>query len=110
MVRRLAEGAHSPGEATGDNGSPGAGEAPLRVFLVVSSAMLFPRGADLAPLPSMEQRDLRIYHLRFQVGPANLYDELHRILKPLGPRTFTMDSAMDVRRALGEILRELRKL
>ena len=110
MVRRLAEGAHPPGEATGDNGSPGAGEAPLRVLLVVSSAMLFPRGADLAPLLRMEHSQIRVYHLRYQVGPANLYDELHRILKPLGPRTFTMDSAMDVRRALGEILRELRKL
>lgn len=111
MARRLAEEAAPPAAAPprGD-AHPTERQAPTRVFIVVSSAMLFPRGADLAPLPRREHTNIRVFHLRYQVGPSNLWDELNRILKPLEPRTFTMDSPMNVRRALGEILRELRRL
>ncbi|MFQ5694680.1 MAG: hypothetical protein ACE5HB_01685 [Terriglobia bacterium] len=87
----------------------GAPAPPHRVFIVLSGSMLFPRGSDLEPLQAPAGCDCHLYHLRFPLSFWHEWDELHRVLKPLKPRRFTIRSAMDLRKALGRILSELRQ-
>lgn len=88
-----------------------AGERPLRVFVVLSSAVLFERGADLRPLEADEATcSCRVYHLEFRIARSNLWDELRRIFHRLEPQRFTINSPNDFRKALGRMLAELRTL
>jgi hypothetical protein len=103
LEERLSEGA---AEAAGTAASP-AGPRPQRVLIIVSSAQLFPRRSDLEPLQLPAPADVAVYHLEFRIEQGNLWDELGRILRPLRPRRRVIEQPIHLRRALGEILRDL---
>ncbi len=102
--------------ASSGNGASVAAVEPLRILIVVSSALHFEGGADLTPVPAEACGACRVYFLRqfswaartsnpWHYGP----DQLEQLLKPLSPRTFTIYFPEDFRRALGQILKDLRQ-
>jgi hypothetical protein len=124
--------ASAPTAGNGSPSSPGT-PRPLRVFIIVTPALTFPRGADMTPVPAEACDDCRVYLLRrFSRAPliyeapflfegrgrrrnpfagrsGAYHDQLQRILKPLEPRTFNIYDAADLRRALAQILADLRQ-
>ena len=103
LQQRLRAGA----SATPAEGS--AATAPLRVFIVLSGATLFVRGAEVTAITPPEDCNCRVYYIRlFLLG--NIWDELEEILKPLKPRRFDVRTPLDYRKALGAIVEELGKL
>ena len=108
----------SPGAAPAHsgNGSNGGSDAhasdaePLRVFIVVSSPVIFERGTDLSPVLPPRGDDFRVYHLQYKVSAANLWDDLPRVLRELTPRRFELQTPDEFRRALARILADLRAL
>lgn len=110
----LARRIHAPARAgapsgDGEGTGPAArrGSEPFRVFIIVGSGVLFPLGSDRKPLPPVEDCDCRVYYLRY-VLLRNLWDELEGVMKPLKPRRFIIESPLDLRKALAEILKDLR--
>lgn len=95
--------------ANGQQASP-ATEAPLRVFIILTSAMLFSHGADLKPLVPPADCNCRVYYLRYRLFPGNFWDDLDKVIKPLAPRRFDLNSPLDLRKSLAVILSELRQL
>lgn len=106
----LAERLRVPGadSATKDGRDPGQA-SPHRVFIVLSNYILFPRGTDLTPVEPPADCDCRVYHLRYQLLYAN-WDELEEVMRPLKPRRFDIQWPEHLRKALGQILNELRQL
>jgi hypothetical protein len=85
-------------------------EDPFRVVIVVSSSMLFARGSDLTPLQLEGDCNCRVYHLRFRLNNNDVFDQIARFMRPLRPKTFNLMTPLDLRKAIAEILEELRKL
>lgn len=114
-IERAASGQGDAAEAAGEAGHTAqnqpAGDA-LPVFLVVSSGILFPAGSDLEPLAARdaERCDCRVFYLQFRIHRDNLWDRLSRLLSPLRPRRYFLESPEAFRKALGGLLRELRNL
>jgi len=81
-----------------------------RILIVVTSSQLFQRGSDLAPLQIEGDCRCRVYHLRFRLNMADVFDEIEKILKPLHPRTFNLLTSRDLRKAIAEIVEDLEKL
>jgi hypothetical protein len=76
----------------------------------VTSSWLFEKGADLQPIQMEGDCNCRIYHLRFRLNNADVFDQLEKFMKPLRPRTFNLLTARDLRKAMAEIVRELSTL
>lgn len=85
-------------------------ERPLRVFIVVTSSLLFESGSDLRPIVLEGDCHCRVYHLRFRLSVNDVFDELERVMKPLRPRTFNLMTPRDLRKAIAAILDDLRNL
>src|SRR5438874_6266528 len=81
-----------------------------RILIVVTSSQLFQRGSALAPLQIEGDCRCRVYHLRFRLNMADVFDEIEKILKPLHPRTFNLLTSRDLRKAIAEIVEDLEKL
>ena len=79
-------------------------------MIVVSSPAVFERGADLTPVQTPPGTDLRAYYLQYQLNTNNVWDDLPRVLRPMEPRRFDLQSPEEFRRALARILDELRAL
>jgi len=82
---------------------------PHRVFIVLSSYILFPQGTDLTRVKAPPDCDCRVYYLRFRLWRAD-WDELGGVMKRLKPRRFEIRSPRDLRRAIATILSDLGKL
>lgn len=85
-------------------------ENPLRVFIVVTSSLLFENGSDLKPIVIEGDCNCRVYHLRFRLNVNDVFDELERLMKPLRPRTFNLMTARDLRKAIAAIIEDLQNL
>ena len=85
-------------------------EAPLRVFIVVTSSLLFESGSDLRPIVLEGDCHCRVYHLRFRLNVSDVFDELERLMRPLRPRTFNLMTARDLRKAIAAIVEDLQNL
>jgi hypothetical protein len=85
-------------------------ERPLRVFIVVTSSLLFESGSDLRPIVLEGDCNCRVYHLRFRLNINDVFDELERVMKPLRPRTFNLMTARDLRKAIAAIVEDLQNL
>jgi hypothetical protein len=85
-------------------------DAPIRVFIVVTSSLLFENGSDLRPINLEDDCHCRIYHLRFRLSVGDVFDELEKFMKPLRPRTFNLMTARDLRKAIAVILEDLENL
>jgi hypothetical protein len=78
-----------------------------RVLILLSSSLLFERGSDMTPIKPEGDCRCRLFHVRFRVGKDDVFDDLGDIIKPLRPRTFNVDSPIDFRRAIAEIIHDL---
>lgn len=99
----------SHGGNGGSDAAPSSPE-PLRVFIVISSPVVFARGADLAPAVFPRGADYRVYHLQYRLGGGYIWDDLPRVLRELGPQRFELQTAEDFRRAIARLLADLRQL
>jgi len=90
--------------------SEGFDGSPIRVLIIVTSSQLFQRGSDLTPLQVEGDCRCRVYHLRFRLNMADVFDEIEKIVKPLHPRTFNLITPRDLRKAIAEIVADLEKL
>jgi hypothetical protein len=79
----------------------------LRVVIVVASRSMLPRGSDLQPLKIAADCRCRIYHIRFRHNVRDMFDDLEKIIKPLRPKTFNLETPYDLRKALATIIKEL---
>ena len=90
------------------------GEGPLHVFVVLESPMDFYTFPKLPEIETGEENDCVIYYLQFQFSQRQEYvagtGNVEKMLKPLRVRSFQVESAHDVREALGKMLEELRRL
>jgi hypothetical protein len=114
LQRRLPPSADASVHAgNGGNGSSDGhltAAEPLRVFIVVSSPVIFERGADLSPVLPPRGGDFRVYYLQYHLSAANLWDDLPRVLRELAPRRFQLQTPDEFRRALARILADLHEL
>jgi hypothetical protein len=78
-------------------------EGKACVIFVVSSPMTFQRGADISPIEMAE--NCRLYYV--QMLPGGGRDDLERLLKSDQSRRFEVNSALEFRKALATIVREL---
>ena len=85
-------------------------EDAMRVIIVVTSSQLFESGSDLRPLQVEGDCNCRVYYLRFRLNFNDVFDQLEKFMKPLHPRVFNLLTPRDLRRAIGEIVEDLRKL
>ena len=90
--------------------SEGFDGSPIRVLIIVTSSQLFQRGSDLTPLQVEGDCRCRLYHVRFRLNMADVFDEIEKIVKPLHPRTFNLITPRDLRKAIAEIVADLEKL
>ncbi len=84
-------------------------EEPLRIMIVLSSAMLFVSGSDVLPVNPPQNCDCRVYYLRLRLL-GNIWDQIDDVLDPLKPRRFDIGSPADYRSAIAAILNDLRSL
>jgi hypothetical protein len=105
IVRRLKA-------ADGPDGKPG--ERPLYVFILIGTPMdfyVFPR---LPEIETGNEEDCVIYYLQSEFvdrhGITGATGSVEKMLKPLKIRSFRVESADDVRRALARIMEELGKI
>ena len=84
-------------------------EDATRVFIIVSSLNVFDRTADLEPLKLRENCKCRTYYLRFRNG-NDAFDDIEKVIRPLNPKIFNLNSGLDFRKALAEIIRDLENL
>jgi hypothetical protein len=84
-------------------------DAP-RVFIVISSSLIFQQRGELEPLKFRESCDCRVYHLRFRHNNNDVFDDLEKIMKPLAPKTFNLRTPHDFRRSLAAIIKEIESL
>ena len=89
-------------------------ERPLHVFVLLESPMDFYTFPKLPEIETGEEQDCVIYYLQFQFSQHQGFiagtGNVEKMLKPLRVRSFQVESADDVRRALGKMLEELSRL
>jgi hypothetical protein len=78
-----------------------------RVLILISVSLNFERGSDLSALKVDGDCNCRIYHLRVRLDSSDVFDHVERLIKPLRPKTFDIESAEDFREALGKIVQDL---
>jgi hypothetical protein len=98
----------------GSNHAAKPGVKPLRVFVVLGSPMDFYTFPKLPEIETSEEQDCVIYYLQFEFSQREGFiagtGNMEKMLKPLKVRSFHVQSADDVRRALAKMLDELSKL
>lgn len=110
MMGKLAEADRRPrGSPAGAPSGSSPGLEPLRVYILVGNAMLFPRGTPVRPLAAEGDCDCRVYYLREETWYRGMWDQLEKIIKPLEPRTFDIREPRDLRKALAAMLKDLRQ-
>ncbi len=110
LQSRMPQAASAPAHAgNGGDGSPSAVE-PFRVFIVVSSPIVFERGADLSPVHPPSGAEFRVYHLQYRISPVHVWDDLPRVLRELEPHRFDLQTPEDFRRAIARLVADLRAL
>jgi hypothetical protein len=127
--QRLAEG------GSAENAAPG----PFHVLIVLTAPMTLSSGEKRRPIEPLGKSDSRIYYLRFHLPPdrlplnslfqpparagrrnnpgatqpqvpAEAFDSLAPLLKPLQPRLFEVYSPEQFRKAVSTILEEIARL
>jgi hypothetical protein len=76
----------------------------------MSGSLTFEHGSDLSAVKWEGDCNCRIYHIRFRLTKDDVFDDLEKIIKPLRPKTFDVMSAIEFRKALGEIVEDLQGL
>lgn len=86
---------------------------PLRVLILISNWFAFGDGNDLSPMPAPADGKCLVFYLRFLAATDRAgrvfstkgwRDDLEKILAPLKPRVYPVDSPLSVRLAIADIL------
>jgi hypothetical protein len=88
----------------------GSPDDATRVFIVLSESLIFSRGADLKPLQLEGDCRCVIYHLRFLTNVQDTFDDLGKFIRPLRPRAFNVVDALELRKAIAQIISELKTM
>jgi hypothetical protein len=107
LAERLAPEAE--GADSSAYGSPRP-EPARRVLIVLSTGYLFPGGSDRTPVAVPADCNCSVYLLENRLTAASLWDHLRKMMGPLPFRRIVMESPMDFRKALAEILKDLRRM
>jgi len=81
-----------------------------RVLVLISGSVVFERGSDLSAMKVDAGCDCRIYHLRVRANVNDVFDHVERLIRPLRPKTFDIESAEDFREALSKLVQDLENL
>jgi hypothetical protein len=81
--------------------------AMSRVLILISGSVMFERGSDLSAMKVDAGCDCRIYHLRVRANTNDVFDHVERLIRPLRPKVFDIESAEDFREALARIVQDL---
>ena len=81
-----------------------------KIIVVVSGSEVFDPSGSVKPLDPRKNCDCRVYHLRFRYDIHDGSDDIGKILKPIGPRTFDIATPREFRKSLAEIIRDLNNL
>ena len=81
-----------------------------KIIVVISGSEVFQSSGSAKSVNLKKNCDCRVYHVRFRYDIRDAYDDVEKILKPLGPKTFDITSPRDFRKAVAEIIRDLDKL
>jgi hypothetical protein len=81
-----------------------------RILILISGSLSFERGSDLSAVKVEGDCNCRIYHLRVRLNGGDAFDHVERLIKPLRPKTFNIESPEDLREALGKIVQDLESL
>jgi len=81
-----------------------------KIIVVISGSEVFQSSGSVKSVNVKKNCDCRVYHVRFRYDNRDAYDDVEKILKPLGPKTFDITSPRDFRKAVAEIIRDLNKL
>jgi hypothetical protein len=78
-----------------------------RVLILITGSLNFERGSDLSAMKVEGDCNCRVYHLRLRLNTNDAFDQVERLIKPLRPKTFDIESSEDFREVLGEIVHDL---
>lgn len=84
----------------------GCDEKAEHVFVIAASGILFPSGTASKPI---EGSPTRLYYLRANLLWDDQWDAMEKIVKPLRPRTLSINDPMQFRKALAAMVSELEK-
>jgi hypothetical protein len=104
IVRRLK---------TADRSGDASRGKPLRVIILLGSPMDFYTFPKLPEIETGNEQGCVIYYLQFEFRQREFIGgtgNVEKMLKPLKVRSFQLESADDVRRALGKIMEELSRM
>lgn len=82
----------------------------LRVLILISGSVEFERGSDLSAMKVPSDCNCRVYHLLVHANAGDAFDQVERLIKPLRPKSFDIESALEFREALGRIVQDLNGL
>ena len=113
-----------------------SGPAPA-ALIILSGPMAFARGADMRPIELKEKHEGKVFYIRYHPPPMRMavassqaylgrrrgisqspnalivqepLDELEPLLKPLQPRVFDVYDAIQFRKALAELMKEIGRM
>jgi hypothetical protein len=89
-----------------DNTSCGFSTPPEHVYVIAASGILFPQGTSSKPI---EGRPTHLYYLRANLLWSDQWDAMEKIVKPLHPRLFSINEAMQFRKALAAMVGDLER-
>lgn len=78
-----------------------------RAFIIVSDSLLFPNHSYEEPLSAPAQVGHKFFHFRVTSHSIPTWDQVARMLSPLHPRRFEIDSPMDLRKAVAKMIEDL---
>jgi hypothetical protein len=82
----------------------GCDEKAEHVFVVAASGILFPSGTASKPI---EGSPTRLFYLRANLLWNDQWDAMEKIVKPLKPRTLSINDPMQFRKALAKMVSDL---
>lgn len=102
--------ASTPGPAVSPPPSPAPDSStpePRRIIVLLRTPTFLPSDTDFTPITPPPACNCSVYDFRFRTPPDDIWDNLNRVIKPLRPRTFSIDSPDGFRHALSSLLSDL---
>jgi hypothetical protein len=84
-------------------------DVPLKALIVLTGFTQFADSADKTPVAFEGSCDCRVYLIRMRMSIRDVFDDVEKLLDPLASRTFNVLTPSDLRKAMGEIVRDLQR-
>jgi hypothetical protein len=78
----------------------------MRAIVVIANNVVLEE-SDREPLQVKGDCRCRVYHIGFPLNKNDGVDHLRQLIKPFGPKTFTVTSARDLREAIAAIVSDI---